>query len=179
MLLKKGNLRIDPWQTKKSHAVFMARMLPYIGGVKNTDGEIVEFGVDRNDKNRLELAWQYMSNKFSPGVSNLIQYTSLTEEKEYGGVTFRENKFGEDYKMSKMFVPLYIQSLKEVAKEQPNAFGKSVSVLNYLGLVNLSVYGDKEGVRDRPDVDENGNKTVKSEKFSFPKPPSPPKPPRP
>jgi len=176
MLLKKGNLRIDPWQTKKSHVVFMARILPYIGGVKNADGEIVEFGVDRNDKNRLELAWQYMSNKFSPGVSNLIQYTSLTEEKEYGGVTFRENKFGEDYKMSKMFIPLYIQSLKEVAKEQPNAFGKSVSLLNYFGLVNVGIYGgDDKGVKDQPDYDEEGNKTVKAEKFSFPKMPSLPK----
>ena len=68
-----------------------------------------------------------------------------------------------------------LQSLKEVAKEQPNAFGKSVSVLNYMGLVNLSIYGDNKGVKDRPDFDENGNKTVKAEKFSFPKMPSLPK----
>ena len=178
MLLKKGNLRIDPWQTKKSHVVFLAKVFPYLGGVKKENGDIVEFGVDRDDKSRLELFWQYMSNKFSPGVSNLIQYGDKTELKEYSGIEFREDRFGNDYKAEKMFIPLYIQSLKEVAKEQPNTLGKTVSFLNYLGLINTQIYGeDTRGVKDRPDFDENGNKTVKSEKFSYPKTPSLPKPP--
>jgi hypothetical protein len=168
-LLKKGNLRIDPWQTKKSHVVFMARMMPYVGGVKNAQGEIVEFGVDYNDKNRLELAWQYMSNKFSPGVSNLIQYTSMTEEKEYNGVKFRENRFGEDYKMSKMFIPLYIQSFQEVMKEEPELYGKAVNTLNYLGLVNVGIYGgDDKGVKNMPDFDEFGNRNIKSSQSERP-----------
>jgi hypothetical protein len=71
---------------------------------------------------------------------------------KYNEKTFREDKFGKDFKESKYLIPLIYENFKEVNEEQPGLFGKASMALSWTGLINTNVYGgEKEGFKDMPD----------------------------
>lgn len=149
-VIKIGNLRIDPWAGKKTTVVAFARLIN--GGKINKYGDFKKYGIEYDDENWIDLPIEYAGNKIAPGPRFALDRFFGTKKVEYKGNSFRENKYGEDFKESKYLVPLIFDNFKEVNKEQPNLFGKVTMALSWTGLINTNVYGGfKEGLKDMPD----------------------------
>lgn len=149
-LIKVGNLRIDPWAGKKTTVVAFSRLVN--GGKTDKYGNFKKYGIEYEDEDWIDLPLEYAGNKIAPGPRFAIDRFFRTKAVEYQGKSFREDKFGVDFKESKYLVPLIFENFREVNEEQPNLFGKAAMALSWTGLINTNVYGGaKEGFKDMPD----------------------------
>lgn len=149
-VIKVGNLRIDPWAGKKTTVVAFARLAS--GGKTDKYGNFKKYGIEYEDEDWIDLPLEYAGNKIAPGPRFIIDRFFKTKEVKYNGKTFREDKFGKDFKESKYLVPLIFENFKEVNEEQPGLFGKATMALSWTGTINTNVYGgEKEGFKDMPD----------------------------
>lgn len=149
-VIKVGNLRIDPWAGKKTTVVAFARLAS--GGKTDKYGNFKKYGIEYEDEDWIDLPLEYAGNKIAPGPRFAIERFFKTKEVQYNGKTFREDKFGKDFKESKFLIPLIFENFKEVNEEQPNLFGKATMALSWTGTINTNVYGgEKEGFKDMPD----------------------------
>lgn len=149
-VIKIGNLRIDPWAGKKTTVVAFSRLLN--GGKTDKYGNFKKYGVEYDDEDWIDLPLEYAGNKIAPGPRFAIDRFFKTKKVEYKGQTFREDKYGVDFKESKYLIPLIFENFREVNEEQPNLFGKATMALSWTGLINTNVYGGmKEGFKDMPD----------------------------
>ena len=149
-VIKIGNLRIDPWAGKKTTVVAFSRLLN--GGKTDKYGNFKKYGIEYEDEDWIDLPLEYAGNKIAPGPRFAIDRFFKTKKVEYKGQTFREDKYGVDFKESKYLIPLIFENFREVNEEQPNLFGKATMALSWTGLINTNVYGGmKEGFKDMPD----------------------------
>jgi hypothetical protein len=165
MVIKVGDVRIDPWAGKKTTVVAFARFIK--GGILDRYGDFKKYGIEYDDESWIDLPLDYAGNKLAPGIRFPLERLFQTKDVEFQGETFRENKYGEDFKKSKYFIPLTLESFKEVNEEQPGLFGKVVMAISWTGAVNTSVYGGfKEGLKDMPDdiIDKETKKSLQKVK---------------
>jgi len=149
-VIKIGNLRIDPWAGKKTTVVAFSRLIN--GGKTDKYGNFKKYGIEYEDEDWIDLPLEYAGNKIAPGPRFAIDRFFKTKKVEYKGQTFREDKYGVDFKESKYLIPLIFENFREVNEEQPNLFGKATMALSWTGLINTNVYGGmKEGFKDMPD----------------------------
>jgi hypothetical protein len=149
-IIRVGNLRIDPWAGKKTTVVAFSRLVN--GGKTDKYGNFKEYGIEYEDEDWIDLPLEYAGNKIAPGPRFFLDRFLKTKEVEYKGASFREDKYGVDFKKSKYLTPLIFENFREVSEEQPNLFGKATMALSYTGLINTNVYGGmKEGFKDMPD----------------------------
>ena len=149
-VIKAGNLRIDPWAGKKTTVVAFARLR--YGEKKDKYGNFKKYGFEYEDEDWIDLPLEYVGNKIAPGPRFALDRFFKTKKVEYQGKSFREDKYGVDFKESKYLVPLIFENFREVSEEQPNLFGKATMALSWTGLINTNVYGGmKEGFKDMPD----------------------------
>jgi hypothetical protein len=145
-VIKVGNVRIDPWAGKKTTIVAMSRL--FKGGRLDKYGNFKEYGNKYEDTPYIKLPLDYAGNKLAPGIRAVLERTFLTEKVELNnGESFREDKWGVDFKESDYLTPLVFDAFSEVNREQPGLFGKAVMAISWTGLVNTNVYdGYKEGI---------------------------------
>jgi len=149
-LIKAGNLRIDPWAGKKTTVVAFSRLVN--GGKTDKYGNFKKYGIEYEDEDWIDLPLEYAGNKIAPGPRFALDRFFKTKKVEYQGKSFREDKYGVDFKESKYLIPLIFENFREVNEEQPNLFGKAAMALSWTGLINTNVYGGaKEGFKDMPD----------------------------
>jgi hypothetical protein len=149
-LIKVGNLRIDPWAGKKTTVVAFARLR--YAEKKDKYGNFKKYGFEYEDEDWIDLPLEYVGNKIAPGPRFAIDRFFKTKKVEYQGKSFREDKYGVDFKESKYLVPLIFENFREVNEEQPSLFGKATMALSWTGIINTNVYGGmKEGFKDMPD----------------------------
>jgi hypothetical protein len=149
-IIRVGNLRIDPWAGKKTTVVAFSRLVN--GGKTDKYGNFKKYGIEYEDEDWIDLPLEYAGNKIAPGPRFFLDRFFKTKEVEYKGTSFREDKYGVDFKKSKYLIPLIFENFREVNEEQPNLFGKATMALSWTGLINTNVYGGiKEGFKDMPD----------------------------
>ena len=149
-IIKVGNLRIDPWAGKKTTVVAFSRLI--YGEKKDKYGNLKKYGIEYDDEDWVDLPLEYAGNKIAPGPRFALDRFFRTKKVEYKGTSFREDKYGTDFKKSKYLVPLIFENFREVNEEQPGLFGKATMALSWTGLINTNVYGGmQEGFKDMPD----------------------------
>ncbi|MES2864115.1 MAG: hypothetical protein V4666_08355 [Bacteroidota bacterium] len=168
--IRKGNFRYDPWGGYVPLITLYARL--YSEEVKKSDGTKYKFGENRfGIESRGDATSRFLFNKESPGFQAFHHYmTSKEEIDETTGETVRVNKFGEKLSEDQAFslYPIFLGSVKENLKEEPDAVKDFLTAYSVLGLGNVQNY--KSG---------GSGGSGKKEKGSGPKLPSPPKPPTP
>jgi len=174
MKFKVGNARLDYFGTGLAPFVLFSRL--YTEEVMKADGQVYKMG-ESGTKSRGEYVGNYFVNKLNPLTAGVYKYANTTK-KEFEGETFREDDWGRDFDYVDYMtdiMPIIYGTGKEVLEEQPNLFGGLIMLQAAFG-VNPSVYGNEDkGIKNEPDLDEQGNPREKSNSRQRPTRPSMPK----
>lgn len=135
--MKDGNMRFDAFHGMIPMVVFFARQFT---GQTKSKGEVKDLGSGMFTPTRADLLVNMGANKLSPqaGIAYRFANTKLNKKGE------RVNKFGEPYDLAKelSITPIYAESLKEIAKEDPDAYAQFLAFMGIFG-VNSQVYESK------------------------------------
>lgn len=137
MKMRQGNIRFDAFHGMIPMVVFFTRQFT---GETKTKGEVKELGSGRFTPTRSDLVINLGANKLSPQAGIAWRYANTKVNK----AGERTNKFGQPYDLADelSLTPIYIESLNEIAKEDPDAYGKFLTFMGLFG-VNSQVYETK------------------------------------
>lgn len=157
MKMKQGNVRYDAFHGMIPMVVFFCRQ--YKGLIKSK-GEVKELGSGIFTPTRWDLAINMGVNKLSPQAGIAYRFANTKVDKEGNRVT----KFGEPYDVAKELdvTPIYIASLQEIAKEDPDAYGRFLAFMGVFG-VNSQVYETKTSTKKKA-VTSTKNMTEEAKK---------------
>lgn len=134
MKMRQGNIRFDAFHGMIPMVVFFARQ--YKGQTK-TKGEVKDLGSGLFTPTRWDLISKMGTNKLSPqaGIAYRFADTKINKKGE------RVTKFGQPYDIAEelSLTPIYINSLQEISKEDPDAYAKFLAFMGLFGI-NSSVY---------------------------------------
>jgi len=138
MKMKDGNIRFDAFHGMIPMVVFFTRQFT---GQTKSKGEVKNLGEGLFTPTRADLLINMGANKLSPQAGIAYRYANTKIDKKGKRVT----KFGEEYDLGKELsvTPIYIESLKEIAKEDPDAYAQFLAFMGVFG-VNSSVYETKK-----------------------------------
>lgn len=144
MKLKIGNIRFDSWHGMLPWVVLWARMIND-HTVKN--GKEIRLGSGIYVPTRKDLIIRIGENKLSPQAGIAWRYLGTkTSKEDKNGNYDRTTAFGDPYLFSDDFTditPMYIESLREISKEDPVLTAKFLTAMGLFGI-NSGVYGDKK-----------------------------------
>jgi hypothetical protein len=135
MKMRMGNIRFDAFHGMIPMVVFFSRQVS--GETKNTKGEVKNLGEGLFTPTRADLLINMGANKLSPQAGIAYRYANTKIDKEGNRVT----KFGDPYEVAEelSLTPIYVNSLQEIAKEDPDAYARFLAFIGVFGL-NSSVY---------------------------------------
>jgi hypothetical protein len=126
--IKLGDTRIDPWGGRLQMIVYQARM---IQGAMTTGGEKKKLG-EGLTPTYTELTLRTIQSKLAPTAALLVK-AGLTEPDKEGN----RKLFGKEFIMSEELAgtlyPMYIGTLNELWKEQPETVSSFLTLYAFLG----------------------------------------------
>lgn len=153
LTMKIGNTRIDPWGGRRPMMVLQARLMletmnrigVYDGhSYKKISGETNRLGVPYKTPTEFGLLGQMTQNKLSPSMQ--IVFNAMNTYLNTQGE--RVDKYGQPYDLSDEVVnnlyPIYIETLTELWKDQPDATAGLLTFYAFLGG-GVQTYLPKEG----------------------------------
>ena len=133
---KTKDTRFDPWHGMKPQVVLFARLIT--GEQKQfkkgkTKIKRIGFGY-KEDTHWDNITKAYIYNKFSPSMQ--MAYKQMDSEVDKKG---NRTYYGENFEKRFSLTPMYINSLREIEKEDPDGFTRFLAALGFFGL-NSSTY---------------------------------------
>jgi hypothetical protein len=133
---KDKDTRFDPWHGMKPQVVFFARSITgEQKGIKKGKVEIKRIGLGyKADTHWDNMMKTYLYNKFSPSMQMVYKQMNSEVDKD-GNKTY----YGKDFQERFSLTPMYIESLREIEKQDPDTFTRFLAALGFFGL-NSSTY---------------------------------------
>jgi len=139
--LRWKNARFDPWHGMMPQLVFLSRLIT--GESKNEKG-VKRIGQGYNAETHWDNFMRvYVENKFSPSMQIAFRQANAQVDKE-GNKTY----YGKPLTDYIDLKPMYLTSLDEIRKEDPNGYVQFMAALGFFGL-NSQVYGSNKDVKQK------------------------------
>lgn len=133
---KDKDTRFDPWHGMKPQVVLFARLITgEQKRFKKGKVEIKRIGEGyKADTHWDNITKAYVYNKFSPSMQ--MAYKQMDSEVDKQG---NKTYYGKDFQERFSLTPMYIESLREIEKQDPDGFTRFLAALGFFGL-NSSTY---------------------------------------
>lgn len=135
MKIKIGNTRIDPWRGMQQHVVLINRFITE--SMVTSSGELRELGSSQYIPTRLGLIGLMFRNKLSPSAALTVNYLD-SRRRKIDGEYVRTDAFGtplyDDEQLTSNVLPIFIETIGELYKEQPALVATYISALAFFGV---------------------------------------------
>lgn len=151
--MKQGNIRFDAFHGMIPMIVFFCRQIT--GETKTSSGDVKDLGTGMFTPTRADLLINMGANKLSPQAGIAYRFANTKFKKKaatleeikkpgYKPEFERVSKYGDPYNAADELsvTPIYIESLKEIVKEDPDAVGRFLAFMGVFGI-NSQVYDSK------------------------------------
>ena len=152
---KIGNVRLDPFGGFQQYVVAAHRLIT--GEMKSTTTQReFQLGEGYGTPTRKDIAWRFLESKFNPTVSFV---TTLMQNKDFNGLPIEVRK-----EIGSRFVPIILQDIYELAKEDPKLLNPKL-LLTIPAMLGMGVQSYEPRTSGTSimfgDVDERPNPNVK------------------